>query len=102
MKSSATSQDSISAVDVFVSSETLTVDLSDGRRLSVPLSWYPRLMQGTDGERGDWKLRAHGSGIHWPQLDEDISVAGLIAGRRSNESESSLRRWMNGRDQRKD
>lgn len=93
MKNSATRQDSVFAVDVSVSAETLTVELSDGRHLSVPLSWFPRLMHGTDTERANWELQGRGQAIHWPQLDEDISVEGLLAGRPSRESESSLKRW---------
>lgn len=93
MKNSATRQDSVFAVDVTVTAETLAVELSDGRRLSAPLSWFPRLMHGTEAERANWELQGRGQGIHWPQLDEDISVDGLLAGRRSCESESSLKRW---------
>ncbi len=68
-----------SAVSAVVSEDTLTVDLSDGRTISVPLSWYPRLVHGTSEERGEWRLIGGGHGIHWPRLDEDISVEGLIA-----------------------
>lgn len=93
MKNSATRQDAVFAVDVTVTAESLTVTLSDGRRLSVPLSWFPRLVHGTDIERSNWELQARGQGIHWPQLDEDISVEGLLAGQPSCESESSLKRW---------
>lgn len=73
---------------------TLSVDLDDGRTLSVPLTWYPRLCHGTSAERSSWRLVGHGEGIHWPDLDEDISVEGLIAGRPSGESQTSLQRWM--------
>jgi hypothetical protein len=97
MKNSATKQDPVFAVDVIVTTDTLTVELSDGRRLSTPLSWFPRLVHGTEAERGHWELQCRGTGIHWPELDEDISVEGLIAGHPSYESESSLERWMNGR-----
>lgn len=97
MKTSATKQNPVFAVDVTVTAETLTVELSDGRRLSAPLSWFPRLVHGSEAERGNWELQGRGSGIHWPQLDEDISVEGLIAGRPSYESESSLKHWVDGR-----
>jgi hypothetical protein len=80
-----------------VSEDTLTVDLSDGRSLSVPLAWYPRLLHATPAERGNWKLIARGEGVHWPDVDEDISVAGLIAGRPSGESAASLQRWLAAR-----
>jgi hypothetical protein len=100
MKTSATKQDSVFAVDVVVTSESLTVELSDGRRLSAPLKWFPRLVHGTDAERGHWELQGRGRGIHWPELDEDISVEGLIAGQPSCESDSSLERWMDARQQR--
>ncbi len=76
-----------------LSENALTVDLSDGRRLSVPLSWFPRLVQGTPAERDDWRLVGDGDGIHWPALDEDVSLAGLLAGRGSGESPTSLHRW---------
>lgn len=97
MKTSATRHDLVSAVDVIVTADTLTVELSDGRHLSIPLSWFPRLVHGTAAERADWQLQDRGRGIHWPQLDEDISVEGLIAGRPSCESEASLRRWKEAR-----
>lgn len=76
------------------SDDTLTVELSDGRTLSVPLEWYPRLMHGTPEERLSWELIGEGDGIHWPDLDEDLSVEGLLAGRRSAESQQSLERWL--------
>lgn len=77
--------------------DTLVVDLVDGRTLSVPLSWYPRLAHGTAAERAEWRLIGRGEGIHWPKLDEDISVEGLLAGRRSGESQASLQRWLQSR-----
>jgi hypothetical protein len=86
-----------SATDVIVTDDTLTVDLSDGRTMSVPLAWFPRLVHGTAEERATWRLIGRGEGIHWPGLDEDISVEGLIAGRPSGESQTSLARWIAGR-----
>lgn len=100
MKTSATRQGSALAVDVVVTDEALTVELSGGRTLSVPLAWFPRLVHGTDAERRNWRLAGRGQGIHWEQLDEDINVEGLIAGDPSGESASSLQRWMDGRKQR--
>lgn len=79
---------------VEVSDAELSVVLIDGRRLSVPLDWYPRLAHGTPDERGRWRLIGQGEGIHWPDLDEDISVANLLAGKRSGESQRSLQRWL--------
>jgi hypothetical protein len=85
------------ATNVVVTDDTLTVDLSDGRTISVPLGWYPRLAHGTPEERAKWRLLGRGEGIHWPQLDDDISVEGLIAGRPSGESQASLARWIEQR-----
>ncbi|HEX2094141.1 MAG TPA: DUF2442 domain-containing protein [Longimicrobiaceae bacterium] len=82
------------ATDVRVTDDALTVDLSDGRTLSVPLAWFPRLAHATAEERNHWRLIGRGEGIHWPDLDEDISVEGLLAGRPSGESQRSLKRWL--------
>ncbi len=87
-----------SVSDVMVTADTLTVELSDGRTLSVPLAWYPRLIHATPAERDDWRSIGSGEGIHWPQLDEDISVEGLIAGHPSGESKASLERWLQQRN----
>ena len=80
-----------------VSADTLHVELADGRTLAVPVTWYPRLAHGTPAERAQWELIGHGHGIHWPQLDEDISVEDLLAGRRSSETQASLQRWLGSR-----
>lgn len=80
-----------------VSKDKLTVDLSDGRTISAPLAWYPRLLHGSPSERRDWRLIGRGQGIHWNGLDEDISVEGLLAGRASGESQASLKRWLESR-----
>lgn len=85
------------AVSVHFSEDSLTVRLDDGRALSVPLAWYPRLLHGTEAERGNYELIGQGEGIHWPALDEDISVEGLLAGRRSSESAASLAKWRQAR-----
>lgn len=82
---------------VIVTGDALVVELLDGRTITVPLTWYPRLSHGSDPERAHWRLIADGEGIHWPDLDEDISVEGLLAGRRSGESQSSLRSWLGSR-----
>lgn len=85
------------ATDVHVTDDTLTVDLSDGRSLSVPISWFPRLIQATESERKNWRLIGKGHGIHWEDIDEDISIEGLLAGRPSGESQASLKRWLQSR-----
>ncbi len=86
-----------SATTVTVAEDTLTVELSDGRSISVPLGWYPRLLHGSDQERGRWRLIGQGEGIHWPDLDEDISVRNLLDGKPSGESQKSLRNWLDRR-----
>jgi hypothetical protein len=85
------------AQDVQVTADTLVVELIDGRTLSVPVSWYPRLAHGTAAERARWQLIGRGHGVNWPELDEDISVEDLLAGRRSGESQPSLQRWLGSR-----
>jgi hypothetical protein len=85
------------AHNVSVSDDALAVDLADGRTITVPLAWFPRLAHGTPAERATWRLIGSGEGIHWPGLDEDISVESLLAGRRSGETQESLRRWLQGR-----
>ena len=80
-----------------VSDDALVVDLADGRTITVPLAWFPRLAHGTPAERANWRFIGSGEGIHWPDLDEDISVESLLAGRRSGETQESLRRWLERR-----
>jgi hypothetical protein len=84
-----------------VSEEALTVDLMDGRTIVVPLIWYPRLWHGTQRERNHLEIFGDGAYIHWPALDEDLTVAGLLAGRRSGESPQSLKKWMESRKRNK-
>ncbi|MEE8059367.1 MAG: DUF2442 domain-containing protein [Pseudomonadales bacterium] len=86
------------AIDVSVTDDTLTVELSDGRTISVPLEWYPRLVHGTAKERNNWRIIGRGQGIHWEDLDEDISVEGLISGNPSGESQSSFKKWLTQRN----
>lgn len=85
------------AENVTVTDDTLSVDLSDGRTISVPLAWFPRLQFATPAERNNWRLIGKGHGIHWEEADEDISVEGLILGRRSGESQASLQKWLEQR-----
>jgi len=84
-------------INVFITDDTLTVELADGRTLSVPLAWYPRLVYASPEERKQWRTIGPGIGIHWPALDEDISIEGLLAGHPSGESQSSLDRWLSSR-----
>lgn len=97
MSTSAVELSTATAQSARVLTDTLTVDLTDGRTLSVPLAWYPRLLHATDAERSNWRLIARGEGIHWPQLDEDISVEQLLRGTPSQESQASLERWLKTR-----
>ena|SRR6266498_2634491 len=90
---SSLASETATATDVKVGADTLTVTLRDGRTVSVPINWYPRLAEGTPTERRQWQLIGPGIGIHWPALDEDISIEALLLGRPSNESAASLQRW---------
>jgi hypothetical protein len=85
------------ATRVEVSDDTLSVELADGRTIAVPLAWHPRLAHATAVERAAWRLIGGGRGIHWPGVDEEVSVANLLAGRPSAESQSSFKRWLAGR-----
>ena len=87
----------VRAQNVVVTDDSLTVDLSDGRSISVPLAWYPRLLQGTREERSNWRLVGNNEGVHWPDLDEDISVENLLLGHPSGESQDSFKKWLNNR-----
>ncbi len=95
-----TSKVEISVPDVVavrVTDDALTTELSDGRTISVPLAWYPRLLNARPKERSDWRLIGKGQGIHWNSLDEDVSVEGLLAGRPSGESQASFKHWLDSR-----
>ncbi len=81
-------------VDVCVTDDTLAVDLEDGRTISVPLGFFPRLSHATPAERDNYQIGGAGRGIHWPELDEDIGVEGLLTGKRSSESPESFARWL--------
>jgi hypothetical protein len=85
------------AQNVTVTDEALVVDLNDGRTISIPLAWYPRLLHGTHEERNNRRLIGDKEGINWPELDEDVSVEGLLAGRPSGESQASFKRWLEKR-----
>lgn len=98
MSSSTTETPVARAETVTITDDTITAELSDGRSISVPLAWYPRLVHGFSSERSNWRLIGGGAGIHWPELDEDISVGNLLAGQASGESQKSLKRWLSQRD----
>jgi hypothetical protein len=85
------------AQNVSVTEDTLTIDLVDGRTVSVPLAWYPRLLYGQIEERNNWRLIGKGEGIHWPDLDEDISIENILLGKPSGESHASFKQWLEGR-----
>lgn len=82
---------------VQVTERQLILDLEDGRSLSIPLFWYPRLVYGTENERQNCQISGAGFGIHWPDLDEDIGIKGLLDGKKSAESEQSFQRWLKSR-----
>ena len=88
----------VRAMDVTLSEDALTVDLDDARTISVPLAWYPRLWHGTPEERNNWEITGAGNGIHWPELDEDVSVEGLLIGNPSGENQQSFKRWLEWRE----
>lgn len=94
MNSSAVETGNTVAIHVLVTDDAVSVELSDGRTIAAPLAWYPRLSHGTRQERDTWRLIGAGRGIHWPELDEDISVANLLAGQPSGESQASLKKWL--------
>ncbi|MGH8533506.1 MAG: DUF2442 domain-containing protein [Gammaproteobacteria bacterium] len=88
------------AQDVKVTRDALKVHLSDGRSISAPLTWFPRLLHALPEERKNWRLIGKGRGIHWEDIDEDVSIEGLLAGRSSGESQESLKRWFQSRSSR--
>ncbi len=88
---------SVRIISVNVTDDTLTVDLEDGRTIAVPIGWYPRLAYGTPAERANLQISGAGYGIHWPDLDEDIGVEGLLLGKQSGESRASFDRWLERR-----
>lgn len=95
--SSSTVDVQVFATSVRVDDQQITVELTDGRTVSAPIAWYPRLAHGTPAERIAWRLIAGGRGIHWTELDEDVSVENLLAGKPSGESQAVLKRWLDQR-----
>jgi len=84
--------------NVSVTDDTLSVDLEDGRTIAIPIGWYPRLAHGTPAERANLHISGAGYGIHWPDLDEDIGIEGLLLGKKSSESPASFERWLQRRE----
>ena len=82
------------ALAASLTDDTLSVDLSDGRSISVPIAWFPRLLHASEQERNNWRFIGRGNGIHWEDIDEDISIEGLLAGRPSGESQESFKKWL--------
>ena len=82
---------------VSITDDTLAVDLEDGRTIAVPIGWYPRLAYGTPEDRANFEISGAGYGIHWPDLDEDIGIEGLLLGKKSSESPTSFERWLQRR-----
>lgn len=97
MNTSMAEQQNARVVKVRVTTDSVAVDLADGRTIVAPLGWYPRLLHSTAKERSNWRLIGAGEGVHWPDLDEDVSVDGLVAGRPSGESQRSFKRWLASR-----
>lgn len=97
MSSSTVDAQTATAINIVLDDATVAFELADGRVVSAPLAWYPRLLHGTPAERNDWRLIAGGRGIHWPTLEEDISVDNLLNGQPSGESQSSLKKWLEQR-----
>ncbi len=98
MSTSPTEIETPIAQKVTFENDFLSVHLQDGRTISVPFAWYPRLLHGTPDERKRWRFIGKGEGIHWEDLDEDISVTGLLEGKKSMESPASIRRWLDSRN----
>lgn len=94
MSTSTVEISSVGVHGVTVTADALTVELTDGRRVSAPLAWYPRLLHGKPRERTRWRLIGKGEGIHWPDLDEDISLDNILSGQPSGESQTSFKKWL--------
>jgi len=89
----------IKIIHVAITDDTLSIDLEDGRSIEIPIGWYPRLAYGTPVERANLQISGAGYGIHWPDLDEDIGVEGILLGKKSSESPASFERWLQQRQQ---
>ena len=91
--------ETVRAQSIEVDGDSLKINLVEGRSIIVPIAWYPRLWYGTPEERSHYEIIGDGMYLHWPDLDEDLSTAGILAGRRSGESQESLKRWLAQRSQ---
>jgi len=89
------------ALNASLTDDTLCVDLSDGRSISVPIAWFPRLLHASEQERNNWRFIGRGHGIHWDDIDEDISIEGLLVGRPSGESQESFKKWLAKRSEKR-
>ncbi len=89
----------IKIIHAAVTDDTLSIDLEDGRSIEIPIGWYPRLAYGSPAERANFQISGTGYGIHWPDLDEDIGVEGILLGKKSSESPASFERWLQRRQQ---
>ena len=87
----------VTVENVTVTKDTLELELADGRTVTAPLAWYPRLLHGMARERSNWRLIGGGEGVHWPDLDEDISVENVLLGHPSGESQRSFKQWLETR-----
>ena len=94
MSSSTVETQAPLATNVRIDSEAVTLELTDGRVVSAPIAWYPRLSHATPEERDQWRLIAGGRGVHWTEIDEDVSVENLLGGKPSGESQASFREWL--------
>lgn len=99
MSISTDKSNEVLATNLHFTDDSLTVDLTDGRTITVPLSWYPRLVHATKKERENWETVLNGEGFHWPDLDEDLSVDGFVKGRPSGESKRSFTRWLKAKQE---
>ena len=90
-------RETLRARSVQVTDDAVVVDLVDGRTISTPLAWYPRLVHGSAAERVKFELIGNGEGVHWPDLDEDLSIEGMLAGQASREKPESIERWLASR-----
>ncbi|MBN2542154.1 DUF2442 domain-containing protein [bacterium] len=97
MSTLTTEKEITRALKISFTDDSLVVELEDGRTVMVPISWFPRLQDGNQKERSNWRLIGRGEGIHWPDLDEDISVDNLLSGQPSGESQRSLKKWLESR-----
>ena len=97
MSSSTVDAQAATAVNIVLDDAHVSFELADGRVVSAPIAWYPRLLNGTVAERNEWRLIAGGRGVHWPALEEDISVENLLNGQPSGESQTSLKKWLEQR-----